>query len=81
MYSYSYIINFRVIDIVICYNYITDFPKASITYASTTKVFTDETNTVNVEYMITKELHNNNKLMAKITCIIIKIYIFQMHNK
>ena len=53
-------IHFRATDIVIYYNYINDFSKDSITYVddiSTITAFTDDTNTVNVEYLINKELH------------------------
>ena len=52
--------NFRATDNVIYYNYINDSPTASITYVddtSTIKAFTDDRNTVNVEYLSNKKLH------------------------
>ena len=52
---------------------------------SSIKTFTDDKNTVNVEYFINKE-HTYNKHMAKTTYIIIKVLIkqnvlFQIPNK
>ena len=54
-----------------------DFPKASITYvddASTIKAFTDDTNTVNVEYLINKELHIIHKWLKLHTDVLIVFY-------
>ena len=52
-------IHFRATDICIYYIYVNYFLKASITEAddtSTTKAFTYDTNTLNVVYLINKEL-------------------------
>ena len=64
-------INFRATDIVIYYNCINDFPKASI---STIKAFTDDINTVNVEYLINKELHIINIWLKLHTDALIVFY-------